>query len=149
MLATAQDIEAFVFKQEDYSIVASDFPLIYNLNILENIALIKEVHEYMPTSKAQELALEYLKKIDLAHIAYYRVEKCTSIEIFYVMFIRAIMTKEKDIIVKNPHLMMESFHDFDGALETLQLLNSQKHILIVDIKDNEMYYEGSQCNIIK
>ncbi len=124
-------------------------PLIYNLNIVENIALIKEVHEYMPISKAQALANDYLSKINLAHIAQHRVEKCSALEIFYVIFIRAIMTEDKNIIIKNPYLMIKSYHKFHEVLEAINTLDAKKHILILDLQNNEIHYKGSQCNMIK
>ena len=98
MFSTHDDIHLFLQKEQGYSLVSSDLPLIYNLNIVENISLIKEVHEFMPREEAQNQASDLLSKIDLKHIALYRANECSVIEIFYVMFMRALMTSDKNIL---------------------------------------------------
>jgi ABC-type lipoprotein export system ATPase subunit len=135
--------------QIDYSIVARDFPLIYNLNIVENISLIKEVHEHMPRVLAQKVANEFLEKIDLQHISLLYAQQCSSVEIFYVMLIRAIMTKENKIIIKIAHAMIDTFENLNIVLEVIEKLNIEKKILIVDLQANETYYKGTPCNMIK
>ena len=69
--------------------------------MLENIALIKEVHQFIKTSSAQKEALYYLSKIDLQNVGKNRLTQCTSLEIFYISFIRALMTKEMNVIITN------------------------------------------------
>jgi len=135
--------------QNDFSIVAHDFPLIYNLNIVENISLIKEAHEFMPRSLAQKKANEFLEKINLANISLFHVEQCSKVEIFYVMLIRAIMTKENKIIIKISHAIVDAFENLNVVLEAIEKLNIEKEILIVDIQANETYYKGTLCSMIK
>ena len=117
--------------------------------MLENIALIKEVHFRMPTKKAQALATEYLQKINLSHIGDYRVNQCSSLEVFYVMFIRALMTKEKNIIVKTPYAIIESLRDIKSVFNNIEKLNDEKKIFILDTQNNQTHYEGCLCNIVK
>ena len=134
---------------EDYSLVSVDIPLISNLNILENISLIKEVHEHISTLEAQNLAREKLFSIDLEHIAQFRVPACSAVEIFYTMFIRASMSQEETIYILNPQVTMGNLKYIDKILTNLQKINCYKNIVILDIIDNEDSYKGCLCNIVK
>lgn len=116
----------------------------------ENIALIKEFHEHLPTKEAQLQANEYLKKIQLENIGLKRVTQCTEVEIFYVMFIRALMTKEMSLIIASPFSITNSLVDVKTVMDNISTLNSEKkNILILDVKSNEPHYKGSLCNMIK
>ncbi|MDY0121870.1 MAG: hypothetical protein RBR54_07985 [Sulfurimonas sp.] len=118
--------------------------------MLENIALIKEFHEHMPTSQAQNIAREYLQRIDLGHIANYRANQCTSQELFYVMVLRALMSQKQDIIIVTPLLLIKKIETMNAIIETLERLNDgNKNILILDTHSNELYYKGCRCNIIE
>ena len=117
--------------------------------MLENIALIKEVHEYLSTSKAQKIAREMLTKIGQDHISLYRVSACTPIEIFYTQFIRALMMKEKTIIIVTPFTLIENLRDINAIIDSIKTLGGEKDILLLDMLSNENHYEGSPCNIVK
>lgn len=118
--------------------------------MLENIALIREVHTRMPTKQAQKQAKQYLAKIDLESIGNNRINQCSSIEIFYVMCIRALMMKEKKIIIKTPYALVENLRDIASVLENVTKLNNEnKDILILDTQNNQIHYKGCQCNIVK
>lgn len=130
--------------------MSSETPLISNLNMLENIALIKEFHEHMPTSQAQSIAKEYLQKLGLAHIGSYRANQCTSLELFYVMVIRALMPRTKDILIVTPLMLIKKIDSMNAIIETLEQLNDgKKKITIVDTLSNKLYYKGCRCNIIE
>ena len=126
-----------------------DLPLIYNLNILENIAIIKEVHENMKVLKAQQLAEKTLETIGLGSLGLKRPEECFTNDIFFIMLIRAMMCKEKTIIIESPETMLESLKDIAKVLERIDLLESSKRVLFLDIQNNENYYKGTKCTIIK
>ncbi|EHP29489.1 hypothetical protein SMGD1_0963 [Sulfurimonas gotlandica GD1] len=117
--------------------------------MLENIALIKEVHEHLPTKEAQEQAKELLEKIDLGNIALYRLNQCDSFEIFCVSLIRALMTKEMNVIIVSPFHLVDNLRDIDIILTTITKLETEKNILILDTISNETHYKGSSCNIVK
>ncbi|MGE4510171.1 MAG: hypothetical protein AB7D43_03610 [Sulfurimonadaceae bacterium] len=124
--------------------------MISNLNMLENIALIKEVHELLPTQEAQAHAIESLRLIDLEHIGPSRLNQCTSLEVFYVMVIRAMMAKEEVIFIVTPFFLIKKLARIEPVLEKLVLLNKeQKNIIILDNLTNQSHYKGDLCNIIK
>lgn len=115
----------------------------------ENIALIKEFHNHMSTFLAQKEAGEYLKKIGLDNIGLNRASECSNLEIFYVMFIRALMSKEPKIIIASPFSITDDSKEMKSIIENMQSLGGEKNILILDLNSNQTYYEESLCNIIK
>jgi ABC-type lipoprotein export system ATPase subunit len=133
----------------DYSLISKDTPLISNLNMIENIALIKEVHEFLNTKDAQEIADEYLSKIDLSNIALNRIEQCTQLETFYVMFIRALMSKRKNIIIIKPFSLINNLINIHTISDVINKINNEKNIFSFDSVSNEMHYKGYPCLTIK
>ncbi|WP_373004709.1 hypothetical protein [Sulfurimonas sp.] len=117
--------------------------------MLENIALIKEVHEHMPTELAQKEAKESLKKIDLENIAFNRLNQCNSYEVFCVCLIRALMTKESDVIIVSPFHLIDNLRDIKTIVSAIDKLKVMKNILILDTISNETHYKDSSCNIVK
>ncbi len=143
------DISKYLTTQNNYSLISISMPLLSNLNMVENIALIKEVIFRVPTKEAQRVANEFLKKIELLHISLQRIENCSNIEIFYVMLIRALMSKEKTIIIESPYLIIKEIVNITDLMKNINLLNKNKKIVILDIENNAIHYEGCSCNIIK
>lgn len=117
--------------------------------MLENIAIIKEVHEYFKTKDAQNLASEYLKKIGAENIALYRIEQCNQLEIFYVMFIRALMSKRENIIIVKPFSLINNLINIHTICDIMNKVNNNKNIFIFDSLANEIHYKGYPCLTIK
>lgn len=117
--------------------------------MLENIALIKEVHEQLSIKKAQSIATESLEKIGISHIALKRLNQCSSIEIFYVMFIRAMMSKNINIVILTPFLLISNLADIQSIINNIEILNSDKNIFILDNSTNKIHYKGISCLIVK
>jgi ABC-type cobalamin/Fe3+-siderophores transport system ATPase subunit len=117
--------------------------------MLENIALIKEVHEHMPTLQAQEKAKESLKKIELENIAFNRLNLCSSYEVFCVCLIRALMTKEMNVIIVSPFHLIDNLRNIETIVSTIKKLEVKKNIFILDTISNETHYKDSSCNIVK
>ncbi|NOR57971.1 MAG: hypothetical protein GQ474_05550 [Sulfurimonas sp.] len=117
--------------------------------MLENIALIKEVHEHMPTEEAQKEAKESLKKIELEKIGLHRLNQCNSYEVFCVCLIRALMTKESDVIIVSAFHLIDNLRDIETIVSTIEKLKVKKNILILDTISNEIHYKDSSCNIVK
>jgi len=117
--------------------------------MLENIALIKEVHESMPTKLAQQQANEYLEKIQLQDIGLNRLNQCNTLEVFYVCLIRALMTKETDVIIVTPFHLIDNLREIEILIASIKKLKTQKNIIFLDTLSNETHYEGCSCNILK
>lgn len=103
----------------------------------------------LPTKKAQALALSYLDKIGLAHIGQNRQNQCTSLEIFYIMVVRALMTQDINVIIVTPFSLIAKLKDISNILENIQILNNNKNIYILDNVTNEHHYIGTTCHIVK
>ena len=142
-------MQNIIAREEEYILISRDTPLISNLNMIENIALIKEVHERMPTVKAQELALTILETLDIAHVARQRITNCNSVEIFYILIVRAFMMTAKTIIIQAPYSIVNNLGDIKTILSKIREIIDDKKILIIDIITNESHYEGCSCNIVK
>lgn len=118
--------------------------------MLENIALIKEVHLLLPTSEAQAEAKELLERINLGDIGRKRLNQCSSLEVFYVMFIRAMMTSDENISIVTPFFLIKKLSEIDIVLENISIINNNlKKIIILDTLANQSHYKGELCNIIK
>ena len=118
--------------------------------MVENIALIKEYHEHLDTPKAQQIAKEYLSKIDLESIAIKRQNSCSPLEIFYVMLIRSLMSSKKNLFIITPLFLIEELESISDIIENIKTLNNiDKKITILDTFSNEVYYKVCKCNITR
>ncbi len=113
----------------------------------ENIALIKAVHENMSISEANTLAVEMLSMIGLQKIAYKRVENCSKDELLLVMFIRALMTKEKSVILKLPSEIIGGLFHIENILKDMRKVNTSKEIFVCDLVSSKAYYKECECHI--
>ncbi len=111
--------------------------------------MIKEVHESLPTHLALQDASMYLKKIDIQNIGFYRSNQCSSLEIFAVCLIRALMTKEMNVIIVSPFHLIDNLKSIETIFKIINKLEIEKNILILDTISNETHYKGRSCNIVK
>ncbi|WP_373071559.1 hypothetical protein [Sulfurimonas sp.] len=142
-------MDKYIKSSSDYAVISKDFPLISNLNMTENISLIKEVQEFMSVEDAQKLAREYLKLISYEDLGNKRVNNCTEVEIFYVKFIRALFSDAQNIYISTPFVILQSVVNMDEIINNLLKYNSEKNIMILDLNSNEHRYKGSTCNTIR
>ena len=117
--------------------------------MIENIAIIKEVKELMSTKEAHGLALDLLKKINLENISAKRTTTCSAQEEFYVMFIRALMTRERTIIIQRPFSIINNLRDINTLIKNIEILNKDKDIIILDTIINKIHYKECSCSMIK
>lgn len=109
------------------------------------------------------MARAYLKLIDLTTIANKRINECNRVDIFYTLFIRALMHTSGHIIIIRPMFLLKNSKDIKLILNTLMQLshyhtqenpdnmiaNRHLNILLLDSQINQQYYEESPCHIIK
>jgi ABC-type lipoprotein export system ATPase subunit len=118
--------------------------------MIENIALIKEIHHSMSTKEAQKLALHRLASIGLESIALNRISSCSDEEIFYIMFIRALMSDEKSIVIVTPISIIYNLRDIKDILNNMSILNIEnKRVIILDTQNQKLNYKGFVCNMVK
>ena len=110
--------------------------------MIENISLIHEVHNHTPVKIAQQEARKYLKKINKLDIGLKRMHQCNEVELFYIMVIRALMTKEKNVVIIHPLSMLKHMEFLAIAMKNLSILNDEKNIIILENDINRFHYEG-------
>ena len=143
------EIEQYLQEEENYALISEKTPLISNLDIIENISLIKEVHEFISINKAQNISNEYLEKIHLSNIANKRPTACSDTEKLYAMIIRATMCQNKKIIISNLVHLLDNLKDIQDIIKNVENIVTDKNVTILDIFSNEIHYEGCLCRIIK
>jgi ABC-type lipoprotein export system ATPase subunit len=127
--------------------LSNQTPLLSNLNMCENIALIREVHQKLSQEQSNIQAKEALIDIGLEHVCHNRVHQCTPLETFYVMVIRALMCDVSNICVVTPYSFVKKLGEFESVLATLQKLKFHHNIIVIDVAKNLHYYRNCSCNI--
>jgi len=128
--------------------VSSETPLISNLDICENISLIREVHHHLPIDRSRIEAMEMLQAIGLEGLCDKRAVECSPLEIFFVMVIRAMMSDFTHIYILTPFSMVKKLGNLADVLKTIALIGTTKEIVILDISKNIHHYKECECNII-
>jgi ABC-type lipoprotein export system ATPase subunit len=118
-------------------------PLLSNLNIIENISLVKQVHEFMSVKDSQKMVLDYLSVISYEDLANKRVDDCNDLEIFYIKFIRTLVVDAQNIIIVTPYRILNATQSMDEIINNLLKYNSEKKITILDLVFDEHRYKGS------
>ncbi len=130
--------------------VSQHTPLLANLDIVDNISLIREAHEFMPTKRARSLAQEALDTLGYGHIAHLRSVECNVRERFVAQLIRATMMQYAKIVIIRPFVMLRDTEDIHMLLECLGKLKGHCDCTILDMESNRSKYEagGASCRII-
>lgn len=133
-----------------YAPVSLRTPLLSNLDMVENIALIEEVHQRIPRVSAHANALKLLKKLNMRHLAHKRTSQCNEYEQFTVSLIRASMMQSAEIVIVSPLTQYSSKDPIGDLIQVLDALEITKSVMILDIKLYEKEYEmkGFPCHII-
>ncbi len=135
-------MEEILEEIEQYCLISINTPLLANLNMIENIALIPEVHKHISVKKAQELAQACLAKIDKEDIALKRMHQVNEVEMFYVLIARALMDSRETIVIINPLSILKHVEFLAIAMKNLAILNKEKNIIILENDINRFHYEG-------
>jgi ABC-type lipoprotein export system ATPase subunit len=92
-------------------LVSIDIPLISNLDVSVNIALIKQYHQNLSQEEAQQLVHHYLQRYGMADIALKRNPALTREERFCVMLLRAVMVADAVIVIDRPFQILPALQD--------------------------------------
>lgn len=143
-----EDIEAWVRRHPEGVIVSDQTPLLANLSMQENVALMDEVHRLMPIQSSQKLASDLLAKLNMSHIGNKRVGACTDFELFAAMLLRAERMPKDAIFIMLPLSLLGHADAVDQTLALITLLDSNKTISILELNSNRMHYQGQACHIL-
>lgn len=104
-------------------LVSSEAPLISNLNVWSNIALISQYHKNMSEQTAKKFVLKCLQRFRLEGIAHKKNQVLTEEERFYVMLLRAAMVPEAVIVMDRPLNMIPYLQSTSFIYEALEKID--------------------------
>lgn len=110
--------------------VSADAPLISNLSVLGNIALILEFHYGMSKRAAEKKVMGHLAALGMEDIAHRRNFHLTYEERFAALVLRALMVRRNAVAIDRPFLLMPG-------------LPYGRHIFALLEKVEDLLYEGA------
>ncbi|MBT8490659.1 MAG: hypothetical protein KJN62_06405 [Deltaproteobacteria bacterium] len=99
-------VQNFVKQNRTPGLVSHEIPLISNLNIVENVALIKQYHQNASRTEAHNIVFQYLKQLNLEHIARARNPHLSEEERFCGMLLRAAMVQSGVLLIYKPFMLL-------------------------------------------
>jgi ABC-type nitrate/sulfonate/bicarbonate transport system ATPase subunit len=102
--------------------VSEDVPLISNLDVWINIALIKQYHQNLSRNAAEREVLGYLRRYGLEGIAYKRNPALTAEQRFRVMLLRAAMVTEAVVVIDRPFRLLPALQDSRFVYDSLNII---------------------------
>jgi ABC-type sugar transport system ATPase subunit len=125
-------LEGFLADHRSHlGLVSLEVPLISNLPVWSNIALIRQYHENMPREEAKALAVGLLERFDMAGIAEKRNPSLKMEELFCVMLIRAAMVRDAVVVLDRPFRILPDLREgrfFTDAFGKVGDLIAEAHI---------------------
>ena len=125
-------MDAFLTEHQTHlGLVSLEVPLISNLPVWSNIALIRQYHENMPWEEARALVVGLLKRFDLAGIAEKRNLSLKMEDLFCVMLIRAAMVRDAVVVLDRPFRILPDLREgrfFTDAFRKVDDLIAEAHI---------------------
>ena len=125
-------MESFLADHKSHlGLVSLEVPLISNLPVWSNIALIRQYHENMPWEEAKTLVLDLLQRFGMAATAEKRNPSLTAEERFCIMLIRAAMVRDAVVVLDRPFRIFPDLPDgrfFTNALRKVDDLIAEVHI---------------------
>jgi ABC-type lipoprotein export system ATPase subunit len=83
-------------------LVSPDVPLISNLSVWSNIALIRQYHQNLPVKEAKVLTETLLQRFGMESIAERRNPALSTEERFCAMLLRAAMVRDAIVVLDRP-----------------------------------------------
>lgn len=109
--------------KKNLGLVSLDVPLLSNLDVWVNIALIKQYHENLSADKAQKLVLSYLARYGLEYISNKRNPALTNRERFCAMLLRAAMVRDAMVVIDRPFTIIPDVQDDRFIYDTLKAVD--------------------------
>ncbi|PKN60336.1 MAG: hypothetical protein CVU53_03585 [Deltaproteobacteria bacterium HGW-Deltaproteobacteria-11] len=132
--ALENELAAFTnLYRQRIGIVSEDVPLISNLDVWINIALIRQYHQNLSGEAAQEEVMGYLCRYQLEMIAHKRIHALTDEQRFRVMLLRAAMVADAVIVIDRPFKLLP-------ALQDSRFIDDSLHI-VADLYDNSCVFD--------
>ena len=122
-------------------------PLVSNLNIFENIAIVMQANLNTSSSKVESYVFSLLDKFDLKHLSLAYKDELSDGERFIIKIIRASVYSDLPIVIIDPFEMISHKYSVEWFCEIFDTLDIDKNIVIIDVLHNKKLYEGLECKI--
>ncbi len=131
-------IQKHIKQSRNFALVSENTPLLRDLNVIENIALILEYHDKISIKKAQSCVNDVLKRCGADILSYKKVYELDKKDSIIIKYIRAYMSNFEIILIDRPFSMLDKMEDMQSIFELSEVLDD-KAAQIVDLKSNEYY----------
>ncbi len=116
-----KELQSFISAQKArLGLVSLEAPLISNLAIWSNIALIRQYHQNMPKQEARAFTEDLLRRLGMVSIAEKRNPALTTEERFCAMLLRASMVRDAIVVLDRPFSILTNLRDGRFIMETLR-----------------------------
>jgi ABC-type sugar transport system ATPase subunit len=140
-----KELQSFIAAHKSrLGLVSLEAPLISNLDIWSNIALIRQYHQNMPWHEARVFTEDLLRRLGLVSIAEKRNPALTAEERFCALLLRASMVRDAILVLDRPFSILTNLPDGRFIMETLRKLDdliAETHIF--DYSWEKGRYEGA------
>ena len=118
-------------------------PLISNLTIWNNIALIQQYHHNMSQVEAMALVNDLLSRTGMESISEKRNSSLTTEERFCAMLLRALMVRDAVVVLDRPFTILTDLRDGNFIMNILRKFDDLiVEVHIFDYSWAESYYGG-------
>lgn len=140
IFSTQRELEDYQ-ASGDWALVSDDTPLLSQLTILENIALLKEFHHGEKRNRAEKEAQQLLAGCGFEHIASQRPFEINNKESFVAKYLRAVASDFEKILIVRPFDHAESF-EIMNLLQELSDFFPHKSVEVIAMEADKRYCEG-------
>ena len=136
-----KDRVSVLCAENNVGLVSPDIPLLSNLGVYDNIALISR---YLTNEKDDEIQKVVESRLELLHISDSKSKKPFQLDsetIFKVKLLRALMLKDSITVIDRPFVMLNTAADIKPVEEMLKILSKdEKKIIFLDFEWNKSKY---------
>jgi ABC-type lipoprotein export system ATPase subunit len=119
-----KELNDFAIKnKKSLGLVSLDVPLISNLDVWINIALIRQYHQNLPPEEAEKEVVRYLQRYHLEKIAHRRSSALTDEERFCVMLLRAAMVADAIIVIDRPFKILPELQNSQFIFDSIRVID--------------------------
>lgn len=116
-----KELQSFIAAHKTrLGLVSLEAPLISNLTIWSNIALIRQYHQNMPRHEARAFTEDLLRRLGMVSIAEKRNPALTTEERFCAMLLRASMVRDAILVLDRPFSILTNLRDGHFIMENLR-----------------------------
>ena len=119
-----KELNDFAIKnKKNLGLVSLDVPLISNLDVWINIALIRQYHQNLPPEEAEKEVVRYLQRYHLEKIAHRRSSALTDEERFCVMLLRAAMVVDAILVIDRPFKILPELQNSQFIFDSIRVID--------------------------